>query len=80
MASRHFQNKARRSYWSVHVEGWRKSALTRTEYCRQHGLTKSTFDRWLKALEGAEAVRVQALADAQDASAAARESAPLLCR
>ena len=61
MASRHFQNKARRSYWSVHVEGWRKSALTRTEYCRQHGLTKSTFDRWLKALEGAEAVQSKRL-------------------
>jgi len=35
------------------VEAWRRSGVTRTEYCRQHRLHKSTFDRWLKALESA---------------------------
>jgi transposase-like protein len=57
VGSRHFENKARRSWWSVHVTAWRKSGLTRTVYCRQHRLTKDTFDRWLKAIEGAEALQ-----------------------
>jgi hypothetical protein len=31
---RHFENKARQSYWVVHVEAGQRSGLTRTEYCR----------------------------------------------
>jgi len=57
VGSKHFQNKARRSYWSVHIQAWRQSGLTRTEYCRQHRLTKSTFDRWLKALDEWESLQ-----------------------
>ena len=59
MGSDYFQNKARRSYWVVHVEAWRKSGLTRTEYCREHGLAKSTFDRWQTALEGAKSLQLK---------------------
>ena len=57
MASKHFENKARQAWWSVHVEAWRRSGLDRTKYCRQHRLTKATFDRWLQYLEGEEAAR-----------------------
>ena len=57
MASKHFENKARRQWWSVHVEAWRRSGLSRARYCRAHRLTEATFDRWLKSLEGAEAAR-----------------------
>jgi hypothetical protein len=57
VASKHFENKARRQWWSVHVEAWRRSGLSRTRYCRVHRLTEATFDRWLKSLEGAEAAR-----------------------
>jgi transposase-like protein len=42
--------KAHSPYWSLHVEAWRQSGLTRTEYCRRHGLRKVTFDRWMKHL------------------------------
>jgi transposase-like protein len=59
VGSRHFENKARRSWWSVHVAAWRKSGLTRTVYCRQHRLTKSTFDRWLHELDAREALRAK---------------------
>jgi transposase-like protein len=55
--SKHFQNKARRSFWLVHIQAWQQSGLTRTEYCRQHRLHKSTFDRWLKALNVLESLR-----------------------
>lgn len=57
MNLKHFQNKARRSFWSVHIQAWQQSGLTRTEYCRQHRLHKSTFDRWLKVLNALESVR-----------------------
>ncbi|PYE85187.1 IS66 family insertion sequence element accessory protein TnpA [Phyllobacterium leguminum] len=42
--------KAHSPYWSMHVEAWRQSGLNRTEYCRQHGLSKNTFDKWMKHL------------------------------
>ena len=59
MNLRHFENKARQSYWVVHVEAWRRSGLTRTEYCRVHRLTKDTLDRWLKYFAGNDAARKQ---------------------
>lgn len=46
--------KAYSPYWSMHVEAWRQSGLNRTEYCRQHGLSKNTFDKWMKHLISAE--------------------------
>ncbi|MFG1384562.1 IS66 family insertion sequence element accessory protein TnpA [Xanthobacter versatilis] len=57
MNLRHFENTARQSFWVVHIEAWRQSGLDRTNYCRQHGLWKCTFDRWLKYLAGKEAAR-----------------------
>jgi len=60
VGSKHFQNKAHRSFWSVHVAAWRQSGVTRTEYCRQHRLNKSTFDRWLNALNTLESLREDA--------------------
>ncbi|UVK47538.1 transposase [Mesorhizobium sp. AR07] len=60
MNLRHFENKARQSYWVVHVEAWQRSGLTRTEYCRVHRLTKDTLDRWLKYFAGSDAARKHA--------------------
>jgi|GEM_PF-432738 len=60
MRSRQFENKAQRSFWQVHVEAWQRSGVTRTEYCRQHRLSKVTFDRWLKHFAGEDAARKQA--------------------
>lgn len=57
MNLRHFENTARQSWWLVHIEAWRQSGLDRTNYCRQHRLTKTTFDRWLKYLVGKETAR-----------------------
>ena len=57
MRSKHFQNKARRSFWLVHIQAWQQSGLTRTKYGREHRLNKSTFDRWLKALNALESLR-----------------------
>lgn len=50
MASRHFDNPARREWWSVHVEAWQRSGLSQRKYCRQHRLTDTTFARWLNVL------------------------------
>lgn len=60
MNLRHFENTARQSWWRVHIEAWRQSGLDRTNYCRRHALTKSTFDRWLNYLAGQEAARKHA--------------------
>jgi hypothetical protein len=57
VASKHFENRARRQWWSVHVEAWRRSGLSRARYCRAHRLTEGTFVRWLNALEGADGAR-----------------------
>lgn len=60
MGARYFEHKARRAWWATHLEAWRRSGVTRTEYCRLHRLTKSTFDRWLSVLNSLESVREEA--------------------
>jgi hypothetical protein len=60
MRLKHFQNKARRSYWSVHFEAWRRSGVSRAEYCRRHNLNERTFVRWLKVLDTLDSVRNKA--------------------
>ncbi|WP_136618891.1 MULTISPECIES: IS66 family insertion sequence element accessory protein TnpA [Mesorhizobium] len=65
MASRRSWEKARSPYWSMHVEAWRQSGLNRTEYCRHHGLPKSTFDKWMKHLISKEDARKHAEYQAQ---------------
>jgi len=60
VGARYFEHKARRAWWATHLEAWRRSGVTRTEYCRLHRLTKSTFDRWLNALNLLESAREEA--------------------
>lgn len=60
MNLRHFENAARQSFWLVHIEAWRRSGLTRTAYCRQQRLSKTTLDRWLTYVAGKDAARKHA--------------------
>jgi transposase-like protein len=60
VGARYFEHRARRAWWATHLEAWRRSGVTRTEYCRLHRLTKSTFDRWLNALNLLESAREEA--------------------
>ncbi len=55
-----YENRPRRTWWSVHIEAWRRSGLSRRSYCRQHRLDQGTFARWLSVLVDAEALGVQA--------------------
>ncbi|MGJ4951478.1 IS66 family insertion sequence element accessory protein TnpA [Bradyrhizobium sp. HKCCYLS20291] len=55
MGPKHFENKARREWWSLHIEAWRRSGLGIRKYCQRHRLTENTFRRWLKRLAGEEA-------------------------
>ncbi|MFQ3457982.1 tripartite tricarboxylate transporter substrate-binding protein, partial [Bradyrhizobium sp. UFLA01-814] len=59
MGTEYFKNEARRSFWSVHVEAWRRSGLSKRKYCRQHRLSGGTFDRWLRHLIDAEAMKIR---------------------
>ncbi|WP_417281796.1 IS66 family insertion sequence element accessory protein TnpA [Bradyrhizobium oligotrophicum] len=52
--SKHFENKARREWWSLHIETWRRSGLGIRRYCQQQRLTENTLRRWLKRLAGNE--------------------------
>jgi hypothetical protein len=54
---KHFQNNARREWWSIHIEAWQRSGVSCKAHCRQHRLDEGTFARWLKALAGEEAAR-----------------------
>jgi transposase-like protein len=54
---RHYENKARRAFWLVHLEAWRQSGLTKARYCRDHRLDVGTFTRWLAQIVGAEEAR-----------------------
>ena len=50
-----------RDFWHSHVEGWRASGLSQTQYCRKHGLTKGTLGYWswkLKSLATTDLVEV----------------------
>lgn len=60
MGRKQYENRARRTWWSVHIEAWRKSGLSRRSYCRQHRLDQGTFARWLSVLVDVEALKVQA--------------------
>ena len=59
MASRSWV-KAHSPYWSLHVEAWRQSGMARADYCRQHGLSTKTFERWMKHLISKEQTREHA--------------------
>jgi hypothetical protein len=57
---KHFQDKARREWWSIHIEAWQRSGLSQRRYCRMHRLTGTTFTRWLRAITDAEAAKIRA--------------------
>src|ERR1700682_2663325 len=52
--------QAHTPYWSLHVEAWRQSGMARADYCRQHGLSTKTFERWMKHLISKEEAREHA--------------------
>jgi transposase-like protein len=60
MATRYFRNKVRRSFWSVHVDAWRRSGASKRNYCGLHHLDSRTFDRWMKVLIEAENLEIRA--------------------
>ncbi|MBA3895875.1 MAG: transposase [Sphingomonadaceae bacterium] len=59
MGRRLFDNAAKRSWWLVHIEAHRKSGLTVTKYCHQHGLTRWTFTKWRRELTDWEEEKTQ---------------------
>ena len=46
-----YESRARRAYWSTHIEAWLRSGVTRERYCREHRLNTETLKRWLAALQ-----------------------------
>ena len=40
-----------REWWLRHVEAWRSSGLTQSEYCRRHGVGKGSLARWSSKLK-----------------------------
>jgi transposase-like protein len=60
VGAEYFKNEALGSFWSIHVEAWRRSGLSKRKYCRQHRLSVSTFDRWLRHLIDVETLKIRA--------------------
>lgn len=60
MAKTYYDNEAHRGYWSVHVEAWRRSGLSKRQYCLRRRLSVGTFDRWMRHLVDAEALKLEA--------------------
>ena len=60
MTAKYFENKAQASFWSVHVEAWRRSGVSRRNYCGLHHLDGRTFNRWMKFLIDAETLKLRA--------------------
>lgn len=79
MASKHFKNRARREWWSVHIEAWQRSGLSQRRYCRIHRLTDTTFTRWLRVITGVQAakIRAQNAENARDERRKQRKGSPL---
>ena len=42
---------AGRKFWSTHVRSWRKSGLSRAEYCRQHDLSYHALTYWHQRID-----------------------------
>ena len=60
MATKYFENAARREWWAVHIEAWQRSGLSQRRYCRTRRLTDTTFTRWLRAIADAEMAKIRA--------------------
>ena len=43
--------KSKQDFWEQQVKGWRNSGLTQDQYCREHGLKKTTFFYWRRKLD-----------------------------
>ena len=44
--ARQAELEEKRRFWKRHIDEWRSSALTRTDYCRQHTLSYHRFIYW----------------------------------
>lgn len=59
MPRRIFSNKAKRAWWSVHIEAWRQSGLAASAYCRLHDLPRHMFKVWQTELAEWEAQKAE---------------------
>jgi len=59
VASRYYDNRGKREWWSVHVEAWQRSGLSQVKYCTVHGLERGTFARWLNVLTDAKMAKLR---------------------
>jgi hypothetical protein len=50
-----FENRAKRAWWSVHIEAQKKSGLSVAAYCRIQGLSYDGFREWRRAIDAWEA-------------------------
>lgn len=48
---RYYESRARRAYWSLHIEAWLRSGVTRYEYCNDNRLCWRSMRNWMRALE-----------------------------
>jgi hypothetical protein len=43
--------REKRKFWSSHINSWKDTSLSQSEYCRQHNLKHTRFTYWKRRLE-----------------------------
>jgi hypothetical protein len=49
--TKHLNPSMKRKFWENHVEEWKTSGLTQSEYCRQKSINRVSFGYWKKIIE-----------------------------
>lgn len=45
------RNDEKEAFWREHVEEWKESGQSKRGYCREHGLSESSFSAWKREVE-----------------------------
>lgn len=45
------RNEEKEAFWRKHIEEWKDSGQSKRGYCREHGLSESSFSAWKREVE-----------------------------
>lgn len=54
----HVRDDAKEAFWKSHLDGWKKSGLSKRAYCTEHNLAYSSLMSWRREIEIREREKV----------------------
>lgn len=45
------RNDEKETFWRKHIEEWKESGQSKRGYCREHGLSESSFSAWKREID-----------------------------